>query len=81
MGHAEAVLRDAVKAESCALAAAMRPSGCIDSDGVRCSGACGSTSSASGSAGPVCFSSSARHRAHSRHSSTTAHMYPSLKLL
>ncbi len=59
VGRAEAESRDDVKAESCELAAAMRPSGCMDSDGVRCNGACGSTSSASGSAGAICFSSSA----------------------
>ena len=59
LGPAEAESRDDVKADSCELAAAMRPSGCIDSDGVRCRGACGSTSSASGNAGAICFNSSA----------------------
>ena len=64
VGRAEAESREEVKAESWELAAAMRPRGCIDSDGVRCSGALGSTSSASGSAGAICFSSSAHARSH-----------------
>ena len=65
VGRALAASREAVNAASWELAAAMRPRGCIDSDGVRCSAAPGSTSSASGNTGAMSFSSSAHGLAHS----------------